>query len=100
MTDITINSNSEEKKPNKYGMFISCLLAFPLAAVLLVHPSAMLNSNGEYSHSAMMLIMIGISGGFIHGVGFQPRFWLWKWLFSPWIAWPLMIWGYYTWFIA
>jgi len=46
----------------------------------------------------MMFIMIGISGGFVHGVGFIPRFWFWKWLFSPFVAWPLMIWGYYTWF--
>ena len=28
----------------------------------------------EYSHSAMMYIMIGISGGFIHGVGFPVLF--------------------------
>jgi predicted membrane protein len=47
-----------------------------------------------------MMIMIGISGGFIYGVGFLPKFWLWKWLFSPYIAWPLMIWGYYTWFLT
>ncbi|WP_414631722.1 cyd operon YbgE family protein [Acinetobacter sp. UBA3461] len=30
----------------------------------------------------------------------MPRHWFWKWLFSPFLAWPLMIWGYYTWFIA
>ncbi|WP_410487494.1 cyd operon YbgE family protein [Acinetobacter sp. SAAs470] len=95
-----MKSDSIEKKPNKLVMIISCILAFPLAAVLLVHPSAMLDDNGGYSHGAMMLIMVGISGGFIHGVGFQPRFWLWKWLFSPWLAWPLMLWGYYIWFFA
>lgn len=100
MTEVTMKTDSTEKKPNKFAMAISCLLAFPLAAVLLVHPSAMLDANGGYSHSAMMFIMVGISGGFVHGVGFQPRFWLWKWLFSPWIAWPLMLWGYYFWFIA
>ncbi|MDN8513438.1 cytochrome bd biosynthesis protein, partial [Acinetobacter baumannii] len=27
-------------------------------------------------------------------------FWLWKWLFSPWIAWPLMLLGYYIWFLT
>ncbi|AXY56570.1 cytochrome bd biosynthesis protein [Acinetobacter chinensis] len=92
--------NQETKSPNKIAMAISFLLALPLAAVLLVHPAAMLDANGAYSHRAMMLIMIGISGGFIHGVGFIPRFSLWKWLFSPLVSWPLMIWGYYTWFLS
>ncbi len=91
---------ADAPKPSLWVMIVSFLLASPLAGILLIHPSAMLDSNGEYSHRAMMLIMLGISGGFIQGVGFKPRFWLWKWLFSPWLAWPLMIWGYYTWFIA
>lgn len=91
MTEVVMETPVIEKKPNKLAMVISCLLAFPLAAVLLLHPAAMLDADGNYSHSAMMYIMIGISGGFIHGVGFVPRFWLWKWLFSPFVAWPLMI---------
>ena len=99
MTEVAMTTE-QPQKPNKLVMAVSFLLALPLAAVLLVHPSAMLDANGEYSHRAMMFIMIGISGGFIYGVGFLPRFWLWKWLFSPFIAWPLMLWGYYTWFLA
>lgn len=95
MTEIAMTT--ENKKPNKMAMVISFLMALPLAAVLLIHPSMMLDTNGQYSHSAMMFIMMGISGGFIHGVGFLPKFWLWKWLFSPLVAWPLMLLGYYTW---
>lgn len=96
MTDIAMTT--EIKQPNKFVMVISFLLALPLAAVLLIHPSMMLDAHGNYSHSAMMFIMIGISGGFVQGVGFLPQFWLWKWLFSPLVAWPLMLIGYYTWF--
>ena len=98
MTEVAIAA--ETIKPNKFAMAISFLLALPLAAVLLIHPAMMLDANGEYSHSTMMYIMIGISGGFIHGVGFIPKFWLWKWLFSPFLAWPLMLLGYYTWFFT
>ena len=98
MTEVAIAA--ETIKPNKFAMAISFLLALPLAAVLLIHPAMMLDANGEYSHSTMMYIMIGISGGFIHGMGFIPKFWLWKWLFSPFLAWPLMLWGYYTWFFT
>lgn len=95
MTEIAMTT--KERKPNKFAMAISFLMALPLAAVLLIHPGAMLDVNGHYNHSALMMVMIGISGGFIHGVGFLPQFWLWKWLFSPYIAWPLMILGYYIW---
>ena len=83
MTDVAMENQTVDKKPNKFAMLISCLLAFPLAAVLLVHPAAMLDDNAHYSHSALMYIMIGISGGFIHGVGFVPRHWIWNWLFIP-----------------
>lgn len=98
MTDAVVEKPKDLKKSNTFAMVISCLLAFPLAAVLLLHPAAMLDANGHYSHRAMMFIMIGISGGFVHGVGFIPHHWFWKWLFSPLVAWPLMLWGYYTWF--
>jgi cyd operon protein YbgE len=100
MTEAALEHAVLDKKVNKFAMLISCLLAFPLAAVLLLHPAAMLDANGEYSHRAMMFIMIGISGGFVNGVGFVPRMWFWKWLFSPIVAWPLMVWGYYTWFFS
>lgn len=95
-----IAMTTKERKPNKFAMAISFLMALPLAAVLLIHPGAMLDANGHYNHSVLMMVMIGISGGFIHGVGFLPQFWLWKWLFSPYVAWPLMLWGYYTWFLT
>lgn len=84
----------------KVLMVMSFLLALPLAAILLVHPALMLDDQGHYSHRAMMFIMLGISGGFIYGVGFIPKFWVWKWLFSPLISFPLMLWGYYTWLMT
>lgn len=98
MTEIAMTT--EERKPNKFAMAISFLMALPLATVLLLHPAMMLDANGHYNHTVLILVMIGISGGFIYGVGFLPRFWLWKWLFSPYVACPLMLWGYYTWFLT
>lgn len=100
MTDVAMEDQKLDPKPHKFAMVISCLLAFPLALVLLLHPAAMLDDQGQYSHRAMMFIMIGISGGFVHGVGFIARHWFWKWLFSPFVAWPLMLLGYYTWFFS
>ncbi|MGE8540816.1 MAG: cytochrome bd biosynthesis protein, partial [Acinetobacter sp.] len=36
MTEAAVENPVVENKPNKFAMVISCLLAFPLAAVLLV----------------------------------------------------------------
>lgn len=73
---------------------VSLLLASPLALLLLIHPAAMLDSQGRYSHGLLMLVMLGISGGFVHGVGFDPRPLHWRLLFGPLCAWPPLLLGY------
>ena len=73
---------------------LSLLLASPLALLLLIHPAAYLDDQGGYSHSLLMLVMLGISGGFVHGVGFDPINRLWRLLFGPACAWPLLVLGY------
>ncbi|PHX38198.1 hypothetical protein AO263_18630 [Pseudomonas sp. NZIPFR-PS5] len=55
------------------GRTLSVLMAVPLSLVLLIHPASMLDANGHYSHGLLMLIMWGVAGGFVHGVGFEPR---------------------------
>lgn len=79
---------------------VSWFLATPMCLLLLVHPSAMLDSSGSYSHSLLMLVMLGVSGGFIHGVGFYPRHIIWKLVFHPLFAWLLMLLGYGLWLYA
>lgn len=73
---------------------LSLLLAVPMALLLLIHPAAMLDADGRYSHGLLMLVMLGVSAGFIHGVGFDPRSLPWRWLFGPVLAWVLMALGY------
>lgn len=93
----SVNQEFPQNKQSTYTVFmlISFLMALPLAGVLLFHPALMLDAQGHYNHSLLMLVMVGISGGFIHGVGFIPHFWAWKWLFNPIVAYPLMLLGYY-----
>ncbi len=71
MTEAAVYAETTVQKPNKIAMVISCLLAFPFAAVyyFCIQQQCWM-PDGEYSHRAMMYIMIGISGGFVHGVGF------------------------------
>lgn len=63
----TAMTASNQRKAQAFAMAISFLLALPLAVILLVHPSLMLDANGHYNHSQLMLVMVGISGGFIYG---------------------------------
>ena len=51
---------------------LSLLLAVPLALLLLLHPVALLDGHGRYSHALLTLVMWGICSGFIHGIGSDP----------------------------
>lgn len=73
---------------------MSLLLATPLALLLLIHPAAMLDAEGHYSHGLLMLVMWGIACGFIHGVGFDPHKRLWRASFHPLLGWLLLGLGY------
>ncbi|MDR6354206.1 putative membrane protein [Pseudomonas psychrotolerans] len=64
------------------GRTLSLLLAAPLALLLLIHPGLMLDASGHYSHPLLMAVMLGVSAGLVHGVGFVPRLWLWRLLFG------------------
>lgn len=72
----------------------SLLLASPLALLLLIHPAVYLDAQGGYSHSLLMLVMLGISWGFVHGLGFDPRHRILSLLLGPICAWPLLGVGY------
>lgn len=82
------------------GRAVSLLMAVPLSLVLLIHPASMLDANGHYSHRVLMLVMWGVAGGFVHGVGFEPRAMAWRLVFHPLPAWVLMALGYGMWLTA
>ena len=70
---------------------LSLLLAIVLTGMVLTYPRAL----ADASHGMLSLMMLGISAGFVHGVGFKPEFKLWRILFGPWIAWPMMSLGFW-----
>ena len=70
---------------------VSLLLAIGLSAVILIYPHALMTAEGDTHHGALMLLLAGISIGFIHGVGFAPTTLFWRYLFSPMLAWLIMI---------
>lgn len=88
-----MSTNSRPLLQRGFCRAVSLLLASPLALVLLIHPALFLDTQGHYSHPLLMLIMWGISNGFIHGVGFEPYARVWRVLFHPVVGWAFMALG-------
>lgn len=78
---------------------LSLLTALALSGILLVMPRLVAVEARDIDHGLLSLVMLGICGGFVHGVGFVPAMRLWRILFGPWLAWPLMTLGAGWWFL-
>lgn len=76
---------------------LSLLMALALTAVVLVLPQWVAKDSAALNHSQLSLSMLGISAGFIHGVGYVPVSRLWRWLFSPYLGWPVMLYSALAW---
>jgi predicted membrane protein len=48
------------------------------------YPPLLTNRSGEVDHTLLMLFFWSMSAGFVNGVGFIPRFPIFKMLFSGW----------------
>ncbi|AOY90782.1 hypothetical protein BKK79_02355 [Cupriavidus sp. USMAA2-4] len=66
-------------------LHLACLAT---ALLLMVggtlYPPALSNAAGQADHGFASLMFWAMSAGFVRGVGFVPRFWPWRWLFSGW----------------
>jgi len=74
---------------------LSLLAALGLTAFILIYPKALVVA-GQVNHGLLGLLMTGVAAGFVHGSGFVPRMLLWRLLFSPLVAWPLLALGYWV----
>jgi cyd operon protein YbgE len=76
-----------------WSRLVSMLMAVALSALILVYPHVVATSVSDVNHGLFNLLMWGIAIGFIHGVGFVPRMTIWRIVFSPFVGWPLMVFG-------
>lgn len=60
------------------------LAAITIMLLLSVRPDVLANAQGRADHGAAMFACWAMAAGFVRGVGFVPRFWLWRWAFSAW----------------
>jgi len=79
--------------------FCSLFLAFVMSALVLILPNLIVGEDGAYSHGFVSLVMLAISGCYVHGIGFVPRNYLALVLFSPYVCWPVLFIAVYRWLI-
>lgn len=73
--------------------FISLTAAAAVVAVTVFYPRAIAVDGAHVPFGGFVLLMIGMSLAWVHGVGFVPEnSWLRR-LFSPLAAWPLLVIG-------
>lgn len=69
---------------------ISLGMAICLSLTLLFAAPMFADKIQGYGRGILILGLLGIAGGFVHGVGFQPQNVLFRFLCNPWIAVLLM----------
>ncbi|MEW6120772.1 MAG: cyd operon YbgE family protein [Pseudomonadota bacterium] len=74
---------------------VSLFSALVLMLLVTLLPRALTVADGSpIGHGELMLIMWGLSAGFVHGVGFVPKNAALRFLLGPLAAWPLMLLGF------
>ena len=62
----------------------SLAVGLGLMVVISVYPPLLTRPSGEADHTLATLLMWAMSAGLVSGVGFVPRAFVWKLLFSGW----------------
>lgn len=75
----------------------SLLVGVGLMVALTVYPPLLTNAKGQADHGLASVLLWAMSTGLIAGVGFVPRWWLWRWLFSGWSCTAALALGAWMW---
>lgn len=62
----------------------SLLVALLIMVVGTAYPLLLRDATGHADHLLATLLFAAMAAGFVRGVGFVPRAWPWRWLFSGW----------------
>jgi predicted membrane protein len=62
----------------------SLLAALAIMLVGSVYPLLFADAAGKADHGLAMALFWAMSAGLVRGVGFVPRWGVWRWLFSGW----------------
>lgn len=70
--------------------WISLALAVAISGTLLIFPYLLGSPPSPRVHALLPWLLFGLSGAWVHGLGFVPVRRLWRILFGPPVAWPLI----------
>jgi predicted membrane protein len=62
----------------------SLVAALVIMVAGTLYPPLMADAAGKADHNLAMALFWAMSAGFVRGVGFVPRLWVWRALFSGW----------------
>jgi predicted membrane protein len=68
---------------------VSLTLAVSISLLLLLFPFTLGPRLSRADHIALVILLLGTAGAFVHGFGFTPERKVWRALFSPAVSWPL-----------
>lgn len=60
------------------------LLALLIMFAVTLYPPMLADAGGHADHRLATLVLVAMAAGFVRGVGFVPRRWLWRLVFSGW----------------
>jgi predicted membrane protein len=83
----------EKPAPLGGGRVLVFCLSLVVMVLITAWPRFLGSTPDTMDHNAAMVLMLGMSCGFVYGIGFTPKLRLWRWLFSGWSAIGLMLLG-------
>jgi predicted membrane protein len=78
---------------SKARIFIFCL-SLLVMTLITAWPHFLGSTTTSMKHNAAMILMMGMSCGFVYGIGYTPKLTIWRWLFSAWSSFMLMMTGF------
>ena len=73
-----------DAEPSSRVHLPSLLAALAIMLVGSIYPLLFADAAGKADHGLAMALFWSMSAGLVRGVGFVPRFAIWRWLFSGW----------------
>ncbi|WP_331346536.1 cyd operon YbgE family protein [Cellvibrio sp. UBA7661] len=76
----------EKPAPLDGGRVLVFCLSLMVMVLITAWPHFLGSTPDTMDHNAAMVLMFGMSCGFVYGIGFTPKLRIWRWLFSGWSA--------------
>ncbi len=81
---------------SRAARFISLVAAAAVVVITAFYPRLIAEDSAGVPHGFLVVLLMGMSAAWVHGFGFIPENRTLRVLFSPWVAWPVMlagVWG-------